>query len=290
MRKMNILNSKKVKSLKDYFKKEPSVLLAFLFGSYVQGREMKESDFDVAVYLKNYHPIPCPLTQLKKPKAIRNLERKIWFGLSRLIHKEIDLICLNEAPATLVSNIFKTGVPLKIADKKLYWQLYLTKSLEAEDFSGFVEDFREIKKSAKSLILEQKERIKIRLDYLNDEMKKIDRFKKLTLEDYVKNWEERKIVERWAEGIMNATIDIAKIVLASEKKKIPNSYADALFYFGLFIGLNKNKSEKLSELANLRNILAHEYLDILYGRIQNFIKEFPLLYKKIFNFLEKYLK
>jgi hypothetical protein len=49
--------------------------------------------------------------------------------------------------------------------------------------------------------------------------KKIGRFKKLKLDDYLHNWEERKIVERWTENIVNALIDIAKIVLASEKKK-----------------------------------------------------------------------
>ena len=287
---MKRLETKKIGALKKYFKKEPSMILAFLFGSFTKGFQMKESDFDVAVYLKNYSPTPGPLCELKKPERIRNIERKIWFDLTQLIQKEIDLVCLNEAPASLISNIFKTGVPLKIEDKKLYWELYLSKSLESEDFLNFVEDFREIKKKTKSLIPGQKERLEIRFDYLNDEMKKLERFKKLKLDDYLTNWDERKIVERWTESIINALIDIAKIVLASEKKEIPKSYGDALFYFGFMLSLGEEDSEKLSEFAALRNIMAHEYLEILYGRIQNFIKEFPRFYKKISNFLEKYLK
>jgi len=100
------LKSKEFVLLKKYFEKEPSVLLAFLFGSFAKGVEMKESDFDVAVYFKNYHPLSSPLAQLKKPKAIRELERKIWFKITQLIHKEVDLVCLNEAPASLISDIF----------------------------------------------------------------------------------------------------------------------------------------------------------------------------------------
>ena len=50
------------------------------------------------------------------------------------------MILLNDAPATLISNVFKTGIPLVIKDRRLYWDLYLTKSLEAKDFSHFAED------------------------------------------------------------------------------------------------------------------------------------------------------
>jgi len=71
---------------------------------------------------------------------------------------------------------------------------------------------------------------------------------------------------------------------------MPRSYEEALINFGSLAGLNKEQSQKLASFAKLRNILAHEYLDILYSKIQDFIKEFPLLYNKIINFLEKHLK
>lgn len=272
---------KKIKLLREYFKKKPSVVLAFVFGSYVKGLAGEESDFDVAVYL---------ISQFTKPEKIRDVERKIWFEVSKIVEKEVDLVCLNNAPASLISNIFKSGIPLKIGDKKLYWELYLTKSTEAEDFLNFVEDFWEIKKRAKSLAKEEKERLVVRVDYLNDELGRLDRFKKLRWEEYLNNWDERKIVERWVENIISALIDIAKIVLASEKKKMPKSYGDALYYFGLLARLNKEEAEKFSEFSSLRNILAHEYLEVLYERIEDFIKEFPKPYEKVFKFLEDYLK
>ena len=92
------------------------------------------------------------------------------------------------------------------------------------------------------------------------------------------------------QDIINVNIDLAKIILASEKKDMPKSYEAALFNFAFLAGSNKEQSEKFAKFANLRNILAHEYLDILYKKIQDFIKELPIFHKKIINFLDKYLK
>lgn len=277
MPKAKFLKSKKLELLKKYFEKEESVLLAFLFGSYAEGREMVESDFDVAVYLN------------EKSKS-QEKEEDIWSRVSGILKKNVDLICLNDAPANLVSNIFKTGIPLKIGDKKLYWELYLKASNEAEDFSHFLEDFWQIKQKTKSLSEEEKDRLRIRADYLRDRMKELGRFKALSWKEYSQDLDQRRNIERWTETIINATIDIAKIVLASEKKEMPRDYKEALFKFTLLVGFDAKRSEEFSRFSNLRNILAHEYLDILYGRIQNFIKKVPNFYPKIFNFLEKYLK
>ncbi|MDI6591603.1 MAG: DUF86 domain-containing protein [Patescibacteria group bacterium] len=281
MPKIKFLKSKEIKSLKEYFKKEKSVILAFLFGSFAKGFPMKESDVDVAVYLNE----KLPLAKREK------IEDKIWFEISEIIKgREVQLVCMNEAPATLISNIFKTGVPLVIKDKKLYWEFYLQKSSEAEDFLQFIEDFWRIYKKSKSLIPEEKARLRERLHFLDSELRETEHFKKMTFKEYRDEKDKRRNIERWTETIINATIDIAKMVLASEKKKMPRTYEEALLYFGILAGLNEKESEKLSEFANLRNILAHEYLDIIYKRIQNFIKEFPKFYKIIYNFLEKYLK
>lgn len=274
MAKRKFLKSKKIELLKKYFEKEKSVVLAFLFGSFAKGKEMAESDVDVAVYLKE-----------------KDREDEIWFEVSRIIEgKEVQLVCMNEAPATLITDIFQTGIPLVIKDKKLYWKLYLQKSSEAEDFSHFIRDFWQIYKRAKSLTEQDKDKLLQRWHFLDLRVKEIEEFKKLTFKEYQDEIVKRRNVERWAEITLNAIIDIAKIILSIEKKEMPRDYEKALLYFGFLIGLTEEESKRFSKFANLRNILAHEYLDILYEKIQNFIKEFPKFYKKIYNFLEKYSK
>ena len=71
---------------------------------------------------------------------------------------------------------------------------------------------------------------------------------------------------------------------------MPKTYQQALLKFGLFAGLKEKEAEELSAFARLRNILAHEYLEVTYGSIKKFIDVSPAIYQKIFNFLSQYLK
>lgn len=121
------MDYKIIESLKKYLEERDDVVLAFLFGSSARGFDGEDSDLDIGVYL------------LSKEE-----EDKIWREISTIVEHEVDLVLLNDAPATLVSNVFKTGIPIVIKDRKLYWALYLTKTLEAEDFLQFAEDYWKI--------------------------------------------------------------------------------------------------------------------------------------------------
>lgn len=262
-----------VQKLKDYLDQESDVVLAFLFGSVAKDQETEESDVDIALLLKD-----------KEKKG------RIWSKITSLLQKEVDLILLDEAPATLTSAVFKTGIPLKVEDKKLYWDLYLTKSMESEDFAEFAESFWRIYQRAHSLSLEDKTRLLERLQFLEQEIWEIDRFKGLTFDKYQQERPKRREIERWTENIINAIIDIAKIFLASEKKDMPKTYEEALRDFATVSGLEEKEAYDFSQFARLRNILAHEYLGVLYGEIRNFIEEFFPLYRKISKFLKQYLE
>jgi uncharacterized protein YutE (UPF0331/DUF86 family) len=245
--------------------------MAFAFGSFARGRETADSDLDIGVYLKD-------------PRV----EDELWSAISKIVKKEVDLVVLNSAPATLISNIVKTGIPMTIKDRSLYWDEYLTKSLEAEDFAEFVQSFWKIYVRSTSLMPEDRARLIERIQFLESELEEIAAFKTLGFEEYRNNKVKRRNVERWAENIINSTIDIGKIILASEKKRIPRTYEESLLEFAAVAGLTKNQAKRLAAFARLRNILAHEYLDILHSNIQNLIAAAPPLYKKIFAFLLKY--
>ncbi len=264
---------KELNLLESYFQQKEDVVLAFLYGSFSKDRVCEESDIDIAVYIKEN----------------RAQIDDIWSDVTSLVNREVDLVDMKEAPATLVSNIIKTGIPLTIKDRNLYWNVSLEKSLEAEDFCYFLEDFRNIYQKAKSLIPEEKTRLLERTQFLESEFEDIDDLRQLTFKEYQDDKVKRRNIERWTENILNATIDIAKIVLASEKQKMPKTYEQALFNFILLTDVNEKEAKIFSRLSNLRNILAHEYLDILYQRIQDFISQAPDFYTEIFSFLKKYL-
>ncbi|EGD50225.1 DNA polymerase beta domain protein region [Thermoanaerobacter ethanolicus JW 200] len=60
--------------------------MAFLFGSVAKGKATKESDIDIAVYLKEYDE-----------KFVYGL----WNELEDLLKRDVDLIVLNIANATV---------------------------------------------------------------------------------------------------------------------------------------------------------------------------------------------
>jgi uncharacterized protein YutE (UPF0331/DUF86 family)/predicted nucleotidyltransferase len=286
------MDKKEIKenALKECFERNPKVTLAFIFGSYATGFAHKESDFDVAVYLREY---PCSLLTsqvIYYEKGIMQEEDEIRSEVIHIVQREVDLVSLNIAPASLISNVLRTGIPLVIKDTGLYWELYLRASNEAEDFSEFCEDFYKISKSAESLMPDAKNKLLEKLQFLNTELKEIEGFKRLTLEEYEEDKAKRRNIERWAENTINAIIDISKIVLASEHRGMPRSYEESLLRFGILADLSEEEARRFSKFANLRNILAHEYLDILYQKIQDFIEGFTPLYEKIKGFLDGYLE
>ncbi len=214
------MNRKIIEQLKEYFERKPDVLLAFLFGSVAKSREIEGSDVDIAIY--------------GEEEAQRD---RICQDLASLVGRGVDLIRFQEAPATLASSIFKTGIPLTIKDKNLYWKLYLAKTMEAEDFSEFAKSYWDISQRSLSLNPEDKTRLLERLLFLENELADIERFERFTLQEYREERTKRREIERWVENIMNAMIDIAKIVLASEKKDMPKTYEGALRDFALYAGV-----------------------------------------------------
>lgn len=157
-----------IKLLKNYFQERPEVIMAFLFGSFSKGWESEESDVDIAVYLK------------ENGKQIDD----IWSETIAIVEREVDLVNLKESPATLASSILKTGIPLVMKDKNLYWRFYLEKSLEAEDFYYFSKDFWRIYQKSKSLIPEEEVRLLERLQFLKSELEDIKELKGLSFKEY----------------------------------------------------------------------------------------------------------
>ena len=127
-----------------------------------------------------------------------------------------------------------------------------------------------------------------RLDFLLDEVADFHLYQSVTWEDY-KDRRKRREVERWIENIINASIDIAKVLLSVKGLEIPQTYREILRDISLTNLFREELGLKISEWASLRNKLAHEYIDIRWDAIKKFVKESQPLLIEFTNIIKKYL-
>ncbi|EGD52313.1 nucleotidyltransferase domain-containing protein [Thermoanaerobacter thermohydrosulfuricus] len=113
-----------LETLKEFFKNKENIVMAFLFGSVAKGKATKESDIDIAVYLKEYDE-----------KFVYGL----WNELEDLLKRDVDLIVLNIANATVAWEALR-GKKIIINDHDFYINYMLEVSMEAEDFRKTVLD------------------------------------------------------------------------------------------------------------------------------------------------------
>lgn len=125
----------------------------------------------------------------------------------------------------------------------------------------------------------QKESIIKRLSFISEELEYFDKFKTLTYLDYSKDRDKQRQIERSVEILLNAVIDVAKIVLAGENIKVPLTYREAVQKLAEIGFVKLETASGFERYIELRNILAHEYLDLKWQKIKGFIDDSPVLIK-----------
>lgn len=244
----------------------PEIAFAVLFGSGVTGRLRTDSDIDVAIYLDADGAL-----EIEVEREVPN-EADVQIALERAVDRNVDLLILNRAPATVCSAALLTGRPFLLRRGPLYSRYFLAVTNVAIDFLTTEAEFREIAARSNSLSDIDRERLRRILDYIHDELADRREFQEVGLSRYRSDRDLRRNLDRWVEMLINATIDIAKIVLSSEHRPVPRTYGQILEDLEStdpFTAL----AGRLKPLAPLRNTMAHEYLDLRFGRVKRFVDE-----------------
>lgn len=126
------------------------------------------------------------------------------------------------------------------------------------------------------------------ISFFEEELKDYVQFKSLTRQQYIRNRDKRRNVERWIENLINSTVDISKVILTAEEISIPDTYRSIVSKISTVEGLEEVEAEKLSKWVKFRNIIAHEYLDIKWSSINKFINETEMLYRNFLNILKQF--
>lgn len=268
-----------IKQLEKYFSGRREVLFAFLFGSRVKDTAGGISDWDIGVYFgpQEANQIEWEDTDKRYPS-----EDRIWDDLVDICKTDnVDLVVLNRCSASIAASAIR-GMPLVLRDRAVFLDFVLRVDRQAEDYHHFVDEYYEILQRSASLSVPDKEKLKKIVSFMEQEISLYGYFSSFDLADY-HDIHKRHEIERWVENMINSAIDIGEIILASERKKIPDYYKDIFIQLGLLTQFRSINVEKFTGWVKLRNILAHEYLDIKWQRIEDFVKNCNAHFK---NFLE----
>ncbi|MDI6704585.1 MAG: DUF86 domain-containing protein, partial [bacterium] len=136
---------------------------------------------------------------------------------------------------------------------------------------------------------EDRERLIRYIDFMEQELSDFPKFSKVEWRIYNEDRDMRRNLERWIENIVNCSIDIAKVILASKERKIPTTYKEALKELGSIPPFDEGFGKSISEWTTLRNILAHEYLDMRWTSIKKFLKTAEPIYKQLVETIRRFL-
>ena len=127
-------------TLKQYFSTREDVLMSFVFGSFIKGREHEGSDVDIAIYLK---PDRNQM-EIEEPVYYKS-EDEIWGDLELILKKEVDLIILNRAPVTICDMAVREGKPILVKDRKTFLRYMVAVSSLAVEYREFVKSYWKLK-------------------------------------------------------------------------------------------------------------------------------------------------
>ena len=264
-----------------YFQRREDISFAYLFGSFAKNQSHTESDVDIGVYF-------TPVTRKLEYESENRYpgENDIWSDLDRLIGRHVDMVVLNRAPSTLFSAVLEEGQIIFSKNDNLSTRLSGAITDLAEDFRNFISDFIMVKERSRSISPHDKVRLERVIDFIQDQMPDFKNFANIDQRDYERDISLKRNIERWAETLANASIDIAKILIASKKRPIPQTYKSIMKELAFLDDFDESTATELAKFSDMRNVLSHEYLDLRFAVIKEFVREG----EPLFAYLLKYAK
>lgn len=96
-------------------------------------------------------------------------------------------------------------------------------------------------------------------ELIQRDLEKLKEFEKVTLDEYMKDYDTRLRVERLLEKIVGRLVDINRHILKIDFNDLPLDYYQSFILIGRHKVVNNDLATNLSDSAGLRNALAHEY-------------------------------
>ena len=117
-----------------------------------------------------------------------------------------------------------------------------------------------------------------KLSELDEYLRQIREYERITVNRYSGDWKIQRIIERTLQMMIETCVDIAGHIIADRKFRIPKNYADTFKVLHEEKILNTNLSAALGKMAKFRNIVVHHYdkvdAEIVVGIMKNNLSDF----------------
>lgn len=128
-----------------------------------------------------------------------------------------------------------------------------------------------------------------RIEFARSELNDLSVYESMDYLVYSQDRVHRRNVERIAENAANSAFDIGKIVLSTLDTPMPDSYRGIFVRLGEMRLIDADLVEVLVAVSQLRNVLAHQYLDIKWEHIKRFIAEDAEVLRRFLGIAEEWV-
>jgi len=112
-----------------------------------------------------------------------------------------------------------------------------------------------------------------KLAELETYIKQIREYSAITVKEYFKDWKLQRIVERTLQMMIELCVDIANLIIADEKFRVPTSYSDTFKVLEEEGLISDEQCNTMKKMAQFRNIIVHHYDKIDETIIVNILKQ-----------------
>lgn len=113
----------------------------------------------------------------------------------------------------------------------------------------------------------ERDRVESKLGTLETYLRGLEEKQDCTEEEYLRNRDIQDIVERRFHKAIQCSLDIASHIVAAEGFREPDDYGDLFRVLEEEDILTPETADEMVEMAGFRNVLAHEYADIVDERV-----------------------
>ncbi len=261
-----------VEIIKEVISGFDEVKLAYLFGSYAEGKAMPISDIDIAVLTGQQKVIPYLTAEISK--ALKVPEEKL------------SVLNLEDSPPTLILRILKRGV--KILDRGMYEErlkerisVEVIEVLENEraGFQTWLHGNPIDEVTLKRIIVQLSEDVNDLNEIIGQK----------SPEDLRRDKNLRKAFERTIHTSIEGAIDLLRQIISGLNLGIAEYYKDYIEISRDKGLITKETAEGLLELIPTRHMLVHRYREIDYTKLWAEAKKITEIWPKLQQEIKEYL-